>query len=643
MAWHNYLILAALVVLALLPSGAEAFGAGNIASISKVEGQNWRHGDIEDMLKTVAFLPHHKWTSMMIKRAYFGNWLRDYSQAVDVGALTKVPANTIRILVWILGFMSFGYATGEFEVTEERLGCYRPEEHIDNPKDYADNQDARKFDKRLRGPVSPEELAIDPRTGMKNYIANEDGGWATSTGYVKYSFQRSIHYGRLYTHGSNKGREEDLCEALRCLGQGLHCLEDFGAHSQYVELALRELGYHGVFPHVGSSTQINLRGKSVFPLVTGTFGGVDFLHSVLGEASDHVTQSEVDEATKALGDASNQSGGNGANADTLIGLLSSIPGTGNLGQQARDLQAESDAQARANDSFDRGVQPDYSSSRGEPEYSDSRGFDPSQFIGSFLGGGGQSGQGNRLGQAGQSGQSGQSMQQLAVSDPEQIVKKIYPILLFRDNVVRTINGIVSKIPGLETIVDKITETVTMFVMRLLSPYVMPLISLASQGLKQGSGAVVQSSANQQYLVFDDPHCSDPTHSMVWIKSPRFESVLTLSSSPKIIFPTFLTNQPARSPPAYFNTPHLVSFMLGTIPKSLTNKWSKTWYGLSIILQSATEIWKSIVTCSMLSNNGLDPTVVLISIRSLVLKASVPARTTKLKQCLRKVSKHTRKL
>ena len=31
--------------------------------------------------------------------------------------------------------MSFGYGTKEFEVTSERLGCYRPEEHIDNPKD----------------------------------------------------------------------------------------------------------------------------------------------------------------------------------------------------------------------------------------------------------------------------------------------------------------------------------------------------------------------------------------------------------------------------------------------------------------------------------------------------------------------------
>jgi hypothetical protein len=49
----------------------------DIASISAVEGKNWRHGDIEDMLKTIAFIKGHKWTSTMIKRVYFGNWLRD--------------------------------------------------------------------------------------------------------------------------------------------------------------------------------------------------------------------------------------------------------------------------------------------------------------------------------------------------------------------------------------------------------------------------------------------------------------------------------------------------------------------------------------------------------------------------------------
>ena len=56
-------------------------------------------------------------------------WLS--SQAMDVGTLKSLPAETIRILVWILSFMTFGYATAEFEVTSDRLGVYRPEEHIE--------------------------------------------------------------------------------------------------------------------------------------------------------------------------------------------------------------------------------------------------------------------------------------------------------------------------------------------------------------------------------------------------------------------------------------------------------------------------------------------------------------------------------
>lgn len=50
---------------------------------------------------------------------------------MDVGTLKNLQADTIRILVWILAFLSFGYATEEFEVTSERLGVYRPEEHIE--------------------------------------------------------------------------------------------------------------------------------------------------------------------------------------------------------------------------------------------------------------------------------------------------------------------------------------------------------------------------------------------------------------------------------------------------------------------------------------------------------------------------------
>lgn len=55
--------------------------------------------DIEDMLSSVAFLYGKKWSTMNIGRVYFGNWLRDYSQAVDVGSLKGINAATIRIIV----------------------------------------------------------------------------------------------------------------------------------------------------------------------------------------------------------------------------------------------------------------------------------------------------------------------------------------------------------------------------------------------------------------------------------------------------------------------------------------------------------------------------------------------------------------
>ena len=95
----NLVFLVVLAAVLIFASPAYCFGAGNVPSQSKVEGRNWRHGDIEDTLKALAFLKGGKWASKMVKRVYFGNWLRDYSQAVDVGTLKGVPAETLRVLV----------------------------------------------------------------------------------------------------------------------------------------------------------------------------------------------------------------------------------------------------------------------------------------------------------------------------------------------------------------------------------------------------------------------------------------------------------------------------------------------------------------------------------------------------------------
>ncbi|KAL8938683.1 MAG: hypothetical protein Q9211_003085, partial [Gyalolechia sp. 1 TL-2023] len=461
------------------------------------------------MLKTIAFIQGHKWTSMMVKRVYFGNWLRDYSQAVDVGTLKGIQSGTLRILVWVLSFLSFGYATGEFEVTEERLGVYRPEEHIDNPRDYADNQDARKYDPRLRPPVQPMELQVDPNTGMKNYIANEHLGIATSAGYIKHSFARSIHFGRVYTNGASgmRGKEADLCEALRCLGQGLHCMEDFGAHTNYTELALREMGHTNVFPHTGNATEINLRGRRVFPLVTGTFGAVDFLHSVLGEATDHFAQTEIDQLDIALGDAQTlskpsggaRSGNGSSQLPSMTGLLSQMPGAGALCQQAEQLQAQSDAQEQAN-SAHRG--PSSGPPAGPPIIDTTFSAPPGT----------------------QGGPPGPGIPGMSANfDPIKTAAQIYPILEFRDKVVKAISATIEKIPGLEALVEKITERLTLFVLSLLAPFIRPIINAVSAQLKTGSSAVVDASGKHQFEPWTDPHCSDPTHSL--LSKDHFSNIL----------------------------------------------------------------------------------------------------------------------
>jgi len=305
----------------------------------------------------------------------------------------------------------------------------------------------------------------------------------------------------MYTSGAHgaRGKEEDLCEALRCLGQALHTLEDFGAHTNYVELALREMGFKNVFTHTGTATEVIVHGKQIWPLVTGTFGGVDFLHSVLGEATDHITQSEVDEMDITLGEAqaANKRGVDSNSLGGLCDLLSKVPGTGNLISEAKNLQDASDAQQSANQSV--GCLNDDAFSTTRASHFAIPGF-----------------------QAGV-GDPSATLQNLQNLDPEAVIRKIYPILSFRDKVVRAINTIIAKIPGLEYLIETITESVTLFVLSLLAPFIRPVIQAATASLKLGSSSVINASGRHQYEPWTDPVCTDPTHSL--LSKDHFSNIL----------------------------------------------------------------------------------------------------------------------
>ncbi|KAF7307409.1 Het-C-domain-containing protein [Mycena indigotica] len=426
----------------------------------------FRHGDIENILATLAKTAGHAalsgasggdllgFAKSLIKEAASGsggakfssgdikkgNWLRDYSQAMDIGGLSKLTADTLVLVVSVLGFMTFGFATQEFQVTAERLGVYLPVEHIDNPKGYAEKEgDARRFHPKLRPPVNPQELEIDERTGMKCYMATENRGWDTSTAHIRRVLVECIEKGR--RAGGRDG--PDLYEAYRLLGTGLHTLEDLLAHSNWVEIGLRKMGYRDVFCHVGDQTEIQTPNGRAPPLVTGTFGGADFLHSLMGEATDKLSQASVTDLASKMDQAQSQD--QASKISTLKAILSKLPIGG--GDSKVDEGAQLGEEAKAYN------------------------FDPNNVA------------------------------------PPEVQQKLLALLRWRDDVMRSILEKIEMIPGLEQLMDQLSEALNAYVYTVIAPWLTPILQQATSALGEGSKAVIDS--DDQYedhfgLILNEP-------------------------------------------------------------------------------------------------------------------------------------------
>jgi hypothetical protein len=306
---------------------------------------------------------------------------------------------------------------------------------------------------------------VDERTGLKNYIASEDLGITTSAGMVRDLLRRCIDLAR-----RSGGRGPDFHEALRLLGTATHCLEDYSAHSNFTELVLIELGERDIFPHVGRSAIFDIQAarKQVYPIITGTFGGVDFLHSVCGEISDKTTQSELQELQGAISDADRK-----GNKSQIKELLSKLPdgifGGKDQSSKADELEENANAAAMGN-------------MRVTPK-------EPEAFT-------------EQLG---------------------ELVKQIYPIMEFHDEIMQSIAAFIENIPILPEIIEQVQDQVTVFVFSLLAPFILPIISQVKTELETGSSEVIASSREKQHIVFNDDYCTDPTHSM--LSKDHFSNVL----------------------------------------------------------------------------------------------------------------------
>jgi hypothetical protein len=282
-------------------SNYEFFGAGYG---NRKDKRSHGHRSIEQVLVKAGFDAKDE-----LPTIYFGNWLRDFSQVIDPSMVRpsassyksikdKYPNNpyimnieeengfklsrgALTKLVGLLAVQEFKKDRVELalkfknklwaEDGAELLGCYRPEEHIDNPipgpiRDHDKWVDYNQLDKCFAKPPTLKQLEVNPDTLLKNYIATDLGG--------DQNFEPATHYvGKKLKQSIKDGRTD---EGLIALGEALHVVEDFFSHSNFIELALIELGYDQVYPWVSDSGKIN--GK--YPLVTGGFGSTDMAHSL---------------------------------------------------------------------------------------------------------------------------------------------------------------------------------------------------------------------------------------------------------------------------------------------------------------------------------------------------------------------------
>lgn len=216
-----------------------------------------------------------------------------------------------------------------FKITPQKLGVYRPEEHIDNPLGLGNDGKDNEMDSDFVGNTDPKQNAINRTYGMKNYIRAE-------ASCADYSCPPAFDYiiKKLKEAAKPGGINNPHC--LAAFGEAMHTLEDYFAHSNYVEVSLIKTFSTKIFPWVGSVSETQVSNvyklnpaeansgryrvvssvldrsradKSVpwnhynklaecIPITTGTFGLLDTFGSIIPVLNEHLFSIEIKEQKK---------------------------------------------------------------------------------------------------------------------------------------------------------------------------------------------------------------------------------------------------------------------------------------------------------------------------------------------------------
>jgi|GEM_PF-1660572 len=295
--------------------------------------KEWSHGDIEK----IAFKGIY--SNSEILQIYYGNWLRDYSSVItgstvgfdkpdrdkliDLNPRPKAVTNYMSDffskpsqdswvkIITLLAANEFVYKKSPNNhnildhvrtlsktydtPTKNIVGLYRPEEHIDNPKALMDESSLSSS--TLDSPVNYTYSKISTSGGPVEYVTKQlyigeslDSLKITSKmkKYIKNTVSNDTrpssyrYFGEQMRLAKKKGKNKT---GFRHFGAALHVLEDFYAHSNFVEVALIKLGHKKVYPWVdlyidGTTIPSSNIDACKIPVVTGYFGQLDIIASL---------------------------------------------------------------------------------------------------------------------------------------------------------------------------------------------------------------------------------------------------------------------------------------------------------------------------------------------------------------------------
>ncbi|KAI3641717.1 hypothetical protein MIR68_000285 [Amoeboaphelidium protococcarum] len=235
------------------------------------------------------------------KLIYRGNYFRDLSQIPPKFMQKHFKKLLMRIVNHFVNTQLQLEREHVTPITFEQFGTYRFMEHVDNPV-YLDKSGKPRFDKMK----CVQYAQINPETNTINYLATSNHLWRTGADVILSNlYNATLILQDARKTGSSDLKRDLLVQAYMLFGNALHTVQDFFAHSNFVELAIHMqmiMSEHGVqglqdqkimkqyfqsfFVFVGEDTLErcggNLHQYLCYPLVTGlhNYGKADTLFNI---------------------------------------------------------------------------------------------------------------------------------------------------------------------------------------------------------------------------------------------------------------------------------------------------------------------------------------------------------------------------